>query len=262
MFIGNEYDLLEEKIRFARSVEAEFVCSQLPIEAASYLYAECERSRVLSMPHALNPAAYFPRIDVERDIDIGFVGDLYWPFVGDRERTELIEFFRAHATEMGLACDVRTERLSRDCWAAFLNGCKGVIGAESGTYYLNDRGRLLAAAREWNLNENPNARFEEVYERFYRDRPRLVSGKSISSRHFEPIGTKTCQILLEGEYNGILKQDVHYISVKRDLSNIGEAIRRFRDGGCREAMVEETYEYVMAEHTYDHRVRTLLRTIG
>jgi hypothetical protein len=262
MFIGNEYDLLEEKIRFARSVEAEFVCSQLPIEAASYLYAECERSRILSMPHALNPAAYFPRRDVARDIDIGFVGDLYWPFVGDRERTELIEFFRAHATEMGLACDVRTERLSRDGWAAFLNRCKGVIGAESGTYYLNDRGRLLAAAREWNLNEKPNARFEEVYERFYRDQPRLVSGKSISSRHFEPIGTKTCQILLEGEYNGILKQDVHYISVKRDLSNIGDALRRFRDGACREAMVEETYDYVVAEHTYDHRVRTLLRTIA
>jgi hypothetical protein len=138
---------------------------------------------------------------------------------------------------MGLACDVRTERLSRDGWAAFLNRCKGVIGAESGTYYLNDRGRLLAAAREWNLKEKPDARFEEVYERFYRDQ------------------------LLEGEYNGILKEDVHFIGVKRDLSNIGDALRRFRDEACREAMVEETYDYVMAEHTYDHRVRTLLRTI-
>lgn len=262
VFIGNEYDLLEDKIHFAQSVEADFVCSQLPIEAARYLWGGCGRSRVLSMPHALNPAVYFPTPEVARDLDIGFVGDLYWPFVGDRERTELIELFRARGAEMGLVCDIRTERLPRKEWARFLNGCKAVIGGESGTYYLNDRGRLLSAARDWNLREHPDAGFEEVYERFYRGQPRLVSGKCISSRHFEPIGTKTCQILLEGEYNDILKPDIHYISVKGDFSNIKEVVQRFRDTAWRSAMVEETYEYVLAEHTYDHRVRTLLRTIA
>jgi spore maturation protein CgeB len=262
MFVGNEYDLLDDKIGFIRAVGAEFLCSQLPTAAAQYLYRECSNSRILSMPHALNPKVYQPWGGSERSVDIGFIGDVYWPFVGDRERTDLIEAFEKGGGRWGLRCEIRKQRVARTEWATFLNRCSGTIGAESGTYYLNDRGRLLAAAREYNLLQHPEASFEEVFEKFYRGQPREVSGKSISSRHFEPIGTKTCQLLVDGEYNGILKPDVHYISVRKDLSNIEEAVRRFRDEAYRRAMVDEAYEYVMAEHTYAQRVRTLLGTIG
>jgi len=262
VFVGNEYDLLDEKIGFIRSAKAEVVCSQLPIEAARYLYQECEESQVLSLPHALNPVVYYPRPDLQRTIDIGFIGDIYWPFVGDKERTDLIRFFAARGAEFGLTCDIRTQRIPRPEWARFLSTCTGVIGAEAGTYYLNERGRLLTAARDYNLKQNQQATFEEVFARFYKDQPRGVSGKSIAARHFEPIGAKACQMLLEGEYNGILKADEHYISVHKDLSNIDEALCRFKDGAYRQAMVERTYDYVMAEHTYKHRVQTLLKTIA
>lgn len=259
MFIGNEYDLLAEKIAFMRRVGADYICSQLPIASARYLYQECEGSKVLEMPHALNPERYFAVPGAQRTIDIGFIGDIYWPFVGDRERTDLIEWFERHGAGHRLRQDIRRERVSRDAWNAFLNGCKAVIGAESGTYYLNDRGRLLEQARAYNLFQNRGASFEEVYDRFYRGRPREVSGKSISSRHFEPIGAKTCQILLEGHYNGILRPGEHYIAVKKDLSNIEEAIEEFRDETFRSRMADETYEYVMSQHTYAHRVESLLR---
>src|SRR6266481_284475 len=201
MFIGNEYDLLDEKIGFIRDVECELICSQLPIAAASYLYRECDGSRVAEMPHALNPHKYFPAT-IPRQVDIGFIGDIYWPFVGDRERTDLIEWF-----------------------------------------------------------EQQDANFDEVFERFYKGQTRCVSGKSISSRHFEPIGTKTCQILLEGYYNGILEPDQHFIAVKPDLSNIDDAIERFCDEGLRRRMVEETYEYAISQHTYAHRVAHLLHLV-
>jgi hypothetical protein len=261
MFIGNEYDLLDQKIGFIRDVGCEFVCSQLPAAAASYLYCECNGSRVVEMPHALNPKNYSPSPDRLREVDIGFVGDIYWPFVGDRERTDLIEWFERHGAERGLRCDIRRQRISREAWGCFLNGCKAVIGAESGTYYLNDRGRLLERARTFNLFEQPDAGFDEVFERFYKGQPRGVSGKSISSRHFEPIGTKTCQILLDGHYNGILQADRHFIAVKPDFSNIDEAIERFGDEALRERMVEETYEYAMSQHTYAHRVARLLEVV-
>ncbi len=260
MFIGNEYDLLDEKIGFIRDVECELICSQLPIAAASYLYRECDGSRVVEMPHALNPHKYFPAT-IPRQVDIGFIGDIYWPFVGDRERTDLIEWFEQHGTDRGLRCDIRRQRVSREAWGVFLNGCKAVIGAESGTYYLNERGRLLEKARTYNLFEQPDANFDEVFERFYKGQTRCVSGKSISSRHFEPIGTKTCQILLEGYYNGILEPDQHFIAVKPDLSNIDDAIERFCDEGLRRRMVEETYEYAISQHTYAHRVAHLLQLV-
>jgi hypothetical protein len=262
MFIGNEYDLLDEKIGFIEAVGAEFICSQLPTPAARYLYRECGGSRILSMPHALNPKVYQPRCGTERPVDIGFIGDVYWPFVGDRERTDLIEAFERDGARWGLKCQIRKLRIARAEWAGFLNTCKGTIGAESGTYYLNDRGRLLAAAREYNLLQHREASFDEVFEKFYRGQPREVSGKSISSRHFEPIGTKTCQILLEGEYNGVLAADEHYISVRKDRSNLDEAVRRVRDEGYRQTIAERAYEHVMTNHTYAHRVRSVLAAVG
>lgn len=262
VFIGNEYDILDDKIRFIRNVGAEFVCSQLPLEAARYLYEECAGSRILEMPHALNPGRYRRIPGVACDIDVGFIGDIYWPFVGDRERTDLIEWFERHGAAHGLAVDIRRERVSAETWNIFLNRCKAVIGAESGTYYLNERGRLLDRARAYNLRENRAASFDEVYRRFYAGQPRSVSGKSISSRHFEPIGAKTCQILVEGHYNGILRPHEHYIPVRRDLSDIDQALEQFRDDRVRREMVERAYEHVMAHHTYAHRVERLLQSVA
>jgi spore maturation protein CgeB len=126
---------------------------------------------------------------------------------------------------------------------------------------LNERGRLLERARAYNLFEQPEASFEDVFDKFYRGQKREVSGKSISSRHFEPVGTKTCQILLTGHYNGIFEPDRHYIALDHDLGNIGEALLRFRDAAYRERMAAETYDYVMAEHTYTHRVAQLVKVV-
>lgn len=121
-------------------------------------------------------------------------------------------------------------------------------------------GRLLTRARDYNLHEKPDASFADVYELFYANAAREVSGKSVSSRHFEPIGTKTCQILVEGEYNGVLRPGEHYIPVKRDLSDVEEAVREFKDEGRRRAIAEQAYEYVMSGHTYAHRVAGVLAT--
>lgn len=262
MFIGNEYDLLSEKTAFARTTGAEYVCTQLPIETARELYSECSGSEIVEMPHALNPVSYHEIPNTPRTTDVGFVGDIYWPFVGDRERTDLIEWFENHGAEHGLVCDIRRSRLTREEWNGFLNGCHAIVGAESGTYYLNERGQLLDRARHYNLHVNRSASFEDVFQKFYANAPRVLSGKSISSRHFEPIGTKTCQILVEGHYNGILQADRHYIPVRKDMSDIDDAIRKFKDKDLRERMVRETYEYVMEQHTYHHRVKALLNRLS
>jgi hypothetical protein len=68
-------------------------------------------------------------------------------------------------------------------------------------------------------------------------------------------------MLLEGRYNGILEADRHYIAINKDLTNIDEAIERFRDESYRTRMVEETYDYVLSQHTYAHRVEHLLGVV-
>lgn len=261
VFLGNEYDLLDRKLSFCRSVKAELLCSQLPIAAAEYLYGDLAETEIMAAPHALNPVVYRPSPHHERDVDVGFVGDIYWPFVGDCERTNLIEYFEKNGKKWGLRCDIRagrSSRMPRDEWAAFLNRTRTLIGAESGTYYLNEKGALLDRARTYNLKQHQNATFEEIFAKFFAGVPRGVSGKSISSRHFEAIGTKTCQVLIEGDYNGILKAGEHYIPVRPDLSDIDEAIRALRDESHCRAIAERTHELAMSGHTYDHRVVDVL----
>lgn len=260
VLIGNEYVLMPEKIGFLRDVEAEFVGSQLPTTAANWLYAECDKTAVLPAPHALNPAAYAWDPTATRETDIGFIGDIYPWFIGDIERTEVIRLFEEQGAALGLRCEIRKRRVSREEWAQFLNHAKGIIGAESGTYYLERNDDTRVAVQQF-LAEQPETTFAQLHERFFRDYANPVNGKAISSRHFEPIGTKTCQILLEGEYNGILMADEHYIALRRDLSNVREAVERFKDDAYRAAMVDATRDYVLAEHTYDHRVQSLIMAI-
>ena len=257
---GNEYHNLREKIGFARSVGADYIASQLPLAAADWLYSECLESKVLPAPQALNPKAYSPQPG-PRPVDIGFRGARYFHLaLGDVERTEFLRQFETRSASWGLVSDIKFHRYPREEWSGFLSRCKGTVGAESGTYYLERDDHTQRAVTEY-LAQHPSAGFREVHERFFRGYREPVSGKAISSRHFEPLGTKTCQILLEGHYNGILKADEHYISVKKDLSNLDEAIGRFKDPTYREALVDRAYEYAMAEHTYGHRVKSLLNTI-
>jgi hypothetical protein len=97
--------------------------------------------------------------------------------------------------------------------------------------------------------------FIETFERFFKDINRCpVYSKAISSRHFDAIGTKTCQIMLEGRYNDILKADEHFIALKHDFSNITEVMIRFLDSTFHQVMVDRTYEYILDQHTYRHRI--------
>ncbi|WP_193370326.1 glycosyltransferase family protein [Pelagibius marinus] len=100
--------------------------------------------------------------------------------------------------------------------------------------------------------------FDEIHERFFAGRPIPEHhGKCISSRHFDAIGTATCQILLEGRYNDILSPDVHYIRLASDFSNISEVMEAFRDERRRLEVTEAARAHVMDGHTYAHRAQAV-----
>ncbi|MPY73462.1 MAG: glycosyltransferase [Alphaproteobacteria bacterium] len=97
--------------------------------------------------------------------------------------------------------------------------------------------------------------FDGIHEKFFAGRSIPEHhGKCISSRHFDAIGTATCQILLEGRYNDILTPDVHYIRLTSDFSNISEVMETFRDERRRLEITEAARAHVMDGHTYAHRV--------
>ena len=260
LFFGNEYMGMTEKIGFARSVGAEFIGSQLQLESARWLYAESEAT-VLAMPQALNPRVY-RQLGGPRDTDIGFRGDLYDQAyaLGDVERISILREVKARGPELGLTIDIEYGRVERQAWNKLLNGWLGITGAESGTYFLerddDTRNRVIEF-----LRLQPTAEWAEVYARFFEGRPVEHSGKAISSRHFEALGTETVQVLVEGFYNGILEPDLHYLAVRRELSNLEEVLRRFSDQALRIEIARRGRELALSAHTYTHRVRSAVEAV-
>jgi hypothetical protein len=255
VFFSNEYEWMAEKAAFVDCTSAEYVCTQLQLDVAKWIY-KFPSDQMIATPHALNQRLY-QEPTAKRDVDVGFIGTLYHDVIGDRERTNLIEYARDRGELHGLTTDFRLRNVPREEWAAFLGRCRGTVGAESGTYFLDHQAKTMDTVRRMMLRDK-TLTFDEIWTDDLKRDKEFVSGKAISSRHFEPIGTKTCQVLIEGDYNGILKADEHYIAVKKDLSNVGEALEKFKDETFRERIVQQAYDFVLAEHTYDKRVEAVV----
>jgi len=261
-FVGNEYKLMPAKINFIKLNNIDFVVSQHTKVTAEWLYKET-KSKIISLPHALNIDSFkFENNLNNRSIDVGARSYTYPWFLGDNDRLKSLSILRENSSEFIL--DISTDpdkRFNRVEWAKFLNNCKFTISSESGPSHLERDDRTRKLVNKF-IDENPGTTFEDVYDRFFKDyQGKVVSGKIISPRHFEAIGTKTCQILLEGKYNDILKPDKHYIELKKDFSNIMDVIEKMKNKRLRKEIVDRAYEYVLDRHTYQHRIKFLLDEI-
>ena len=157
------------------------------------------------------------------------------------------------ASAYDLQVDISTKQedtIVGDEWLRFLASSKAVIGCESGSSVLDRRGEIRAQINVL-LNMEPNISFEGI-------RKQLSCGWddydffALSPRHFEAIMTKTCQILVEGDYSGVLEPNKHYIPLKKDFSNLDEVLERVRDDPSIQDMAERAYHdiYLSGRYTY------------
>jgi hypothetical protein len=154
VLVGNEYNLpwarLGAKRDFLHEVGADYVGTQLPIEAGEWLYAGTGAT-VLALPHALNETVFRPdKPDPSRPIDIGGRSARYPAFIGDDERNRVHDLFARVGPGAGLSVDIDTgNRLDRFGWAIFLNDCRGTIGTEAGSWYLQQDDRTVIEIRDF-----------------------------------------------------------------------------------------------------------------
>ena len=293
-FVGNEVSLptqpIAAKLEVLARLDPQFIGTQLPLDAGKYLYDGLDAT-VVPLPHALNPDVFRPDVANERRrIDVGFRGARYSRHVGDDDRNRIIDYFATAPLDPPMVVDIGTKAgYARRGWARFLNRCKGTIGAESGAIALH-RDDAILHSDELRSASSPlrtvhrylpravKRALRPGVDRFTRRAPEpattpeqpwrmtttsgTVSGKGVSSRHFDAIGTETCQILLPGRYNDLLEPDRHYLCLAPDFSNIDDVLGRFRDDAHRLRLVRETREWALADHTYAHRVRALIAAVG
>jgi len=98
-FVGNEFNSpyipLESKVNALNACRVDVIATQLLEEAGRYAYKNIG-AKIVSLPHALNPAAFPPgKTYGQRRIDIGMRSYRYPPYLGDNDRNRIIDYFVA-----------------------------------------------------------------------------------------------------------------------------------------------------------------------
>lgn len=158
-FVGNEVNLptigMAPKIKNLKEIEADFIATQLLEEAGKWLYEDCKKAKVISLPHALNPAVFFSKYAFKnRKIDIGTRSARYGTYVGDNDRNSIIQFFHHNAHLLNLNVDLGLDknsqkRFNRQEWADFLSSCKATLSTEAGSFYLEKDDIIVDKIKEF-----------------------------------------------------------------------------------------------------------------
>lgn len=158
-FVGNEVNLptigMAPKIKTLQDTEADFIATQLLEEAGQWLYQDCKKSKIISLPHALNPRAFRSKTDFKsRKIDIGTRSARYGVYIGDNDRNDIIQFFNKNAAQLNFKVDLglnslSSQRFNREEWAGFLSSCKATLSTEAGSFFLEKDDKILKNIQEY-----------------------------------------------------------------------------------------------------------------
>jgi hypothetical protein len=179
------------------------------------------------------------------------------PWLGQHgyKKVEIAELFEERAKEFNLVTDISTRAediLLGNDWLKFLLRCEYTIAIEGGASILDHDGSVRKRTEKY-LAKNPQASFEEVESACFPDRDGELNYKAISPKHLEACATKTCQILVEGDYNGILKPGLHYLELKRDFSNLDEILHIVKEDRLRSQITYNAFRDIVGSGKYSYR---------
>ena len=170
-------------------------------------------------------------------------------------KQKIADVFAEKGNTFGLKLDISTsaaDTLLGDEWYRFLCRCKYTLGVEGGTSIIDQDGSIKRRTEEY-CDKDPHATFDEIEGACFPGLDGQFHGYAISPRHLEACATRTCQVLTEGEYNGILLPGKHYIAVKEDFSNIEDVLKEITRDGLRDQIVETAYQEIVTSGKYTYR---------
>lgn len=167
---------------------------------------------------------------------------------------KIADIIGKRAEALGFACDISTrieDVIFGDSWFDHLAASKAVFGCEGGASAINlfNEARTIETTMK---RKNPELSFNEFDKQMPPDWDNYMFSAP-SPRHFECVITKTCQILIEDDYEGAFEAENHYISLKPDFSNLDEALEKLRDYQYVQNMVDRAYRDIYLNGNYTYR---------
>lgn len=192
-----------------------------------------------------------------RRIDIGYRASkvAYWLGEHGQRKIRIADVIAKAATRRGLTVDCSLDArdtLLGDDWFKFLLDCRATIGVEGGASVLDHDGSVKRAVEAY-VKDHPAADFEEVRAACFPGRDGELSLACLSPRHLEACLTETCQVLVEGRYNGVLYPWEHYIPVRKDYADIEQALDALADRELVSRLVRAAYRDIIASGKWSYQ---------
>lgn len=192
-----------------------------------------------------------------RTVDIGYRAWRAASWLGRHGllKAQVADVFLAKGPRKGLIVDISTrieDTFLGDEWYKFLLRCKYTIGVEGGASILDLDGTIRQRTERY-LVLHPQAELEEIEAACFPNLEGSLQLFAISPRHLEACATRTCQVLIEGAYNGVLIAGQHYIELKRDWSNIDQVLDLIKQNRLRDEITERAYHDVVESGRYTYK---------
>jgi hypothetical protein len=268
LYIQDEYDTTEIARKWIRETGIHTVFTCVPDRYINHIYSKerfpaVEFVQTLTgfVPQRFENQRYLQSFIVkppsERKLSIVYRGRKLPYWYGDlgQEKFEIGIKFKKICQERELLADIEcddSKRIYGDNWYYFLASGKATLGTESGSNIFDDFGDIRLSI-EAEIKKHPQMTYEEVRDMFLSQHVNKIKMNQVSPKMFEAIALKTALILFEGDYSGILKPELHYISLKKDFSHIDEVLSKLQDNQYLEELVNQAYDDIVASGKYSYQ---------
>lgn len=263
LFIQDEYDFTETARCWMERLKFDIVYTCVPEAQREKIYPQYRFPRTDFLPTLTGYVPEHRSLDAfvkpmaERVVQIAYRGRML-PYVYGMlgfEKYRIGVDVRRFSEERGVDVDIEvddTRRIYGEDWYRFLGGARATLGTESGSNVFDFDGGIRRDIENIRLT-NPDAGFDEIYDRVLAPHEGLVSMNQISPKIFESIRLRTALILFEGTYSGVVKPHEHFIPLKKDYSNIDEVFAKLEDFEYLTDMTERAYRDVIGSGKYSYR---------
>lgn len=257
--IQDEYRHVFKTIECIREIDFDLLLTCVPAEEIEKVYpARLVRARKINVLTGYVSDELFGRKDcpiASRPLDLGYRARQLPAWYGQlaREKWTIVDELKARLPA-NLKVDLsyrEEERIYGDSWFDFIQSCRAVVGVESGANVFDFANVIQPQADH--LQYLLNCEAGEVAKRVTDGVDGQVLLNQISPRCFEAAALRTPMILFEGSYSGVLKPWRHFLSLKKDYSNLDQVLECLADTEALERIAEAAYLEVAKNERYSYR---------
>lgn len=263
LFLQDEYENTNRTKCIMKSVKFDVVFSVVPPHSLESIYPKSEFD---STKFVNNLTGYVPDEMIKqlgdlppaskRPITLAYRGrklSIRYGRLGF-EKISIGQKVKNYCVQNKISHDIEWDEHSRiygKSWYEFIASAKAMLGTESGSNVFDWDGDLEQSIDRYRKRV-PNASDEYIFSNIIDEHEIDGLMNQVSPKVFEMAAAKTVMVLFEGYYSGILEPWEHFFPLKKDLSNMEEAVNFLRNDALVDLMTFRAYEHIVLSNKYSY----------